>query len=87
MLLSTAGTERLAVETKLLSSEYLAALSQGSATLSMAYAGALFADACLRGLEGESNVEEYSYVASSTTELPFFSTKVTLGKKGGPLHL
>lgn len=48
----------------------------------MAYAGALFADACLRGLEGETNVEEYSYVASSTTELPFFSTKVTLGKKG-----
>ena len=48
----------------------------------MAYAGALFADACLRGLEGEINVEEYSYVASSTTELPFFSTKVTLGKKG-----
>lgn len=55
---------------------------KGSATLSMAYAGALFADACLRGLEGEINVEEYSYVASSTTELPFFSTKVTLGKKG-----
>ena len=48
----------------------------------MAYAGALFADACLRGLEGELNVEEYSYVASSTTDLPFFSTKVSLGRKG-----
>ena len=48
----------------------------------MAYAGALFADACLRGLDGEANVEEYSYVASDKTELPFFSTKVTLGPKG-----
>ena len=26
---------------------------QGSATLSMAYAAALFADSCLRGLNGE----------------------------------
>jgi len=50
----------------------------------MAYAGALFADACLRGLDGEANVEEYSYVASDKTELPFFSTKVTLGPKGNP---
>ena len=55
---------------------------QGSATLSMAYAGALFADACLRGLNGEPNVEEYSYVESDKTELPFFSTKVKLGTKG-----
>jgi malate dehydrogenase len=55
---------------------------KGSATLSMAYAGALFADACLRGLSGEANVEEYSYVASDKTELPFFSTKVRLGTQG-----
>ena len=57
-------------------------LLQGSATLSMAYAGALFADACLRGLNGEPDVEEYSYVESDKTELPFFSTKVKLGKAG-----
>ena len=31
---------------------------KGSATLSMAYAGALFADACLRGLNGEAGVVE-----------------------------
>lgn len=48
----------------------------------MAYAGALFADACLRGLNGEANVEEYSYVESNKTELPYFSTKVKLGTKG-----
>lgn len=53
----------------------------------MAYAGALFADACLRGLNGEPNVEEYSYVESNKTELPFFSTKVKLGTKGEQLNI
>lgn len=56
---------------------------QGSATLSMAYAGALFADACLRGLNGEPNVKEYAYVQSEVVpELSFFSTKVKLGTEG-----
>ena len=34
---------------------------EGSATLSTAYAGAIFAENCLRGLAGES-VEDYAYV-------------------------
>ena len=56
---------------------------QGSATLSMAYAGALFADACLRALNGEPDVEEYAYVESNVVpELSFFSTKVKLGPEG-----
>jgi malate/lactate dehydrogenase len=56
---------------------------QGSATLSMAYAGALFADACLRGLNGEPNVEEFSFVQSTVVPgLPFFSSKVKLGPTG-----
>lgn len=56
---------------------------QGSATLSMAYAGALFADACLRGLNGEPDVEEYTFVESSVVpELSFFSSKVKLGPSG-----
>lgn len=55
---------------------------KGSATLSMAYAGALFADACLRGLNGEPNVVECSYVQSTVTDAPFFSSKVKLGKEG-----
>lgn len=55
---------------------------KGSATLSMAYAGALFADACLRGLNGDSDVVECAYVASTVTELPFFASKVKLGPKG-----
>eukprot|EP00854_Cymbomonas_tetramitiformis_P022410 gene22410-27038_t len=56
---------------------------KGSATLSMAYAGALFADACLRGLNGEKGVVECSYVESSVfPELSFFSTKCTFGPSG-----
>ncbi|KAH9308272.1 hypothetical protein KI387_036183, partial [Taxus chinensis] len=55
---------------------------KGSATLSMAYAGALFANACLKGLNGEPNVVECSYVQSTITELPFFASKVRLGKNG-----
>ncbi|KAF3560818.1 hypothetical protein DY000_02019415 [Brassica cretica] len=65
----------------------------GSATLSMAYAAAKFADACLRGLRGDANVVECSFVASQVTELPFFATKVHLGRTGaeevyhlGPLN-
>jgi hypothetical protein len=57
-------------------------LPQGSATLSMAYAGALFADACLRGLNGDSNVVEPTFVESKVTELPFFASKVRLGPSG-----
>ncbi|GAB2215625.1 hypothetical protein Droror1_Dr00020014 [Drosera rotundifolia] len=56
---------------------------KGSATLSMAYAGAIFADACLKGLNGVPDVVECSYVQSSIIpDLPFFSSKVKLGKNG-----
>ncbi len=54
----------------------------GSATLSMAYAAARMAEACLRGLSGEPDVYECAYVASSVTDLPFFATKVKLGPGG-----
>ncbi|MCJ1422147.1 hypothetical protein MMC29_000026 [Sticta canariensis] len=58
-------------------------VSQGSATLSMAYAGALFGDACLRALNGEPDVAEYAYVDSDVVSgLSFFSTKVKLGPDG-----
>ncbi|XP_047310213.1 malate dehydrogenase, mitochondrial-like [Impatiens glandulifera] len=55
---------------------------KGSATLSMAYAGATFADACLKGLNGVPDIVECSFVQSSITELPFFASKVRLGKNG-----
>ncbi|BAT18226.1 malate dehydrogenase, glyoxysomal [Oryza sativa Japonica Group] len=65
----------------------------GSATLSMAYAASKFADACLRGLRGDAGIVECSFVASQVTELPFFASKVRLGRCGieeilslGPLN-
>lgn len=54
----------------------------GSATVSMAYAAALFADACMRGMQGDTNVVECAYVQSSVTKLPFMASPVTLGRKG-----
>ncbi|XP_065361299.1 malate dehydrogenase, mitochondrial [Calliphora vicina] len=54
----------------------------GSATLSMAYAGARFAGSLLKGLNGESNVVECSYVQSNVTEATFFATPLVLGKQG-----
>jgi len=54
---------------------------KGSATLSMAYAAALFADAVLRGLNG-STATECTYVESDVTDVPFFATKVKLGTEG-----
>jgi len=42
------------------------------------YAGAVFADACLKGLNGVPDVVECSYVQSTVTELPFFSSKVLI---------
>lgn len=65
---------------------------KGSATLSMAYSGARFGKSVLAGLAGTPTTE-CAYVASSVTELPYFSSKVTFGKNGiekvhdiGPLN-
>merc|ERR1712137_269953 len=57
---------------------------KGSATLSMAYAGAKFGNAVLSGLAGVDTTE-CAYVATEGTpnaELPYFSSKVTFGVKG-----
>lgn len=54
----------------------------GSATLSMGYTGAHFADRVMAGLSGEKDVVECSFVASSITDAKFFASKVTLGKEG-----
>lgn len=54
----------------------------GSATLSMAYAAVKFADACLRALKGEADIVQCAYVDSQVTELPFFASKVRLGRNG-----
>jgi malate dehydrogenase len=54
----------------------------GSATLSMAYAGAKFANAVLRGLNGEKNVITPTFVKSdlfAKQGVDFFSSNVELG--------
>lgn len=54
----------------------------GSATLSMAYAGARFALSLVRALKGDPNVVECSYVRSDVTAATYFATPLKLGKNG-----
>ncbi|KDR74310.1 hypothetical protein GALMADRAFT_250114 [Galerina marginata CBS 339.88] len=57
----------------------------GSATLSMAYAGAKFANSLLRGLNGEKGVITPTFVKSPLYEdqgIDFFSSNVELGTEG-----
>jgi len=54
----------------------------GSATLSMAYAGARFAFGLLQAMGGKSNIVECSMVDSDLTEASFFATPLLLGKNG-----
>lgn len=57
----------------------------GSATLSMAAAGARFVDSLLRGAAGERDVIECAFVQSSVTAASFFSSRVTLGPTGAEM--
>lgn len=57
----------------------------GSATLSMAYAGAVFADALMRALNGESGVTTPAFVDSPLYKdqgVDFFASQVTLSANG-----
>merc|ERR1739838_498040 len=54
---------------------------KGSATLSMAYAGARMAKSVLAGLMGRKRVE-CAYVMSDITDLPYFASKVIFGEAG-----
>merc|ERR1712176_1570998 len=55
----------------------------GSATLSMAFAGAEFADRVMAGFDGEKNVVECTFVdQDKVSGLTFLSLPVTLGKEG-----
>lgn len=51
----------------------------GSATLSMAYAGARFAFSLLEAMSGKQGVVECAFVRSDVTEVPYFSTPLQLG--------
>jgi len=54
----------------------------GSATLSMAFAGARFVTSLLKALHGQDGVIECAYVKSDVTEASYFSTPLLLGKNG-----
>jgi len=54
----------------------------GSATLSMGFTGAEFADRVMAGLAGEKGVVECTFVESSVSEAKYFSSPCTLGKEG-----
>ena len=51
----------------------------GSATLSMAYAGARFGISALRALNGEQGIVECTFVASNVCETKYFATPCVLG--------
>lgn len=52
---------------------------QGSATLSMAYAGAKFTGSLLDALNGREDVVECTFVKSEETECRYFATPIKLG--------
>lgn len=54
----------------------------GSATLSMAYAGARFTTSLLQAMQGKEGVIECAFVKSSETEATYFSTPLLLSKNG-----
>ena len=60
----------------------VAKAGMGSATLSMAYAGAIFAESVLKGLKGEEGIIEPAYVENEVYGCPFFASQVELGKDG-----
>lgn len=51
----------------------------GSATLSMAYAGARFVFSLLDAMNGKEGVVECAFVRSEETESPYFATPLLLG--------
>merc|ERR1711879_896290 len=55
---------------------------KGSATLSMAYAGARLGKAVLAGLNGTPTTECAYVMSNVMPELPYFTSKVTFGKNG-----
>ncbi len=54
----------------------------GSATLSMAYAGARFTFSLLEALNGKQGVIECGYIASSDMEAKYFATPLLFGPNG-----
>uniref|UniRef100_A0A1B6K9S9 Malate dehydrogenase n=1 Tax=Graphocephala atropunctata TaxID=36148 RepID=A0A1B6K9S9_9HEMI len=54
----------------------------GSATLAMAYAGALFTLDLLKAMKGEPNIVQCAFVASDVSELNYFASPILFGPGG-----
>jgi len=54
----------------------------GSATLSMAYAGFLFAENVLKAQRGEEGIVQCAFVESTLTDAPYFASPCKFGKNG-----
>jgi len=59
----------------------------GSATLSMAYAGARFGFSVLEAMHGKKGIIECAYVASDITDASFFASPILLGANGAEKNL
>ncbi|EDW77048.2 uncharacterized protein Dwil_GK22134 [Drosophila willistoni] len=67
---------------KMENSEYHGLAAKTLGNLSKANAGALFIDSLLRGLNGEPDVIQCSFVGYEAPLCPFFATQVILGREG-----
>jgi len=59
----------------------------GSATLSMAFAGARFGFSVLEAMHGKSGVVECAYVSSEITDAPYFASPILLSREGAEREL
>lgn len=59
----------------------------GSATLSMAYAGARFGFSVLEAMNGKTGVVECAYVSSEITDAPYFASPILFSKGGAEREL
>lgn len=75
--------EALTHRTQFGGDEVVAAKSgAGSATLSMAYAGFVFAEKVLKAMKGEKGIVQAAFVESTITEAPFFASPCEFGPDG-----
>jgi malate dehydrogenase len=75
--------EAITVRTQFGGDEVVAAKAgAGSATLSMAYAGYVFAENVLKAMKGEEGIVQCAYVESELTEASYFASPCKFGKNG-----
>ena len=80
---SAEDLEALTVRTQFGGDEVVKAKAgAGSATLSMAYAGYVFAENVVKALQGEEGIVQCSFVESNLTEAKFFASPCKFDKNG-----